>query len=205
VPITSTFFTTGNNLVIGNDLTRRALLCQLDAGVERPELRSFKSNVLEVIRVDRGKLVCAALTILRAWHLARTAIGVDPLGSFEDWSYRIRLPLLWLDQADPCDSLKVVRENDPSRSELNTVLMQWKEKLGLDKQHTVQQIIARAVVDPDFYGALMAVAAPRQGTGISNDRLGRYLARNNGKIVGRLKLAKVGNVHGYLLWSVIEI
>src|SRR5262245_29050594 len=45
-PITSSFFATGNNLIIGNDVTRRVLLCQLDAGVERPELRSFNSNVL---------------------------------------------------------------------------------------------------------------------------------------------------------------
>jgi hypothetical protein len=204
-PITSTFFATGNNLTIGNDLTRRTLLCQLDAEVERPELRSFRSNVVEVVHAERGRLVCAALTILRAWHVARMTIGVDPLGSFEDWSYRIRQPLLWLDQPDPCDSIEAVRENDPFRAELGTVLMQWKEKLGVGAKHTVQQVIARAVPDPDFYGALMMVAASKQGGGISNDRLGRYLGRNNGKIVGRLKLMKVGNVHGYLLWSVINV
>jgi hypothetical protein len=205
VPVTSTFFATGNNLVIGNDLTRRTLLCQLDAEVERPELRSFNSNVLEVARADRGKLVCAALTILRAWHVAGTAIGVDPLGSFEDWSFRIRQALLWLDQLDPCDSIESVRENDPFRAELGTVLMQWKEKLGLNKQHTVQQVIAYAVSDLDFYGALMAVAASRQGNSISNDRLGRYLARNNGKIIGRLKLKKAGSASGYSLWCVVKV
>src|SRR5262249_16325111 len=126
VPITSTFFATGNNLVIGNDLTRRTLLCRLDAGMEPPQTPSFTTNILEVARADRGKLVCAALTILRAWHVASTVIGVDPLGSFEDWSYRIRQPLLWLDQPDPCDSIEAVRENDPFRAELGTVLAQWK-------------------------------------------------------------------------------
>src|SRR5258708_3939837 len=163
VPVTSTFFATGNNLVIGNDLTRRTLLCQLDAEVERPELRSFKSNVLEVAHADRGKLVCAALTILRAWHVAGTAIGVDPLGSFEDWSFRIRQALLWLDQPDPCDSIESVRENDPFRAGLGTVLMQWKERLGLDKRHTVQQVIAYAMSALDFYSALIAVAPAHPG------------------------------------------
>jgi hypothetical protein len=204
-PITSSFFATGNNLIIGNDIIRRVLLCQLDAEVERPELRSFNSNIFEVIHADRGKLVCAALTILRAWHVARTIIGVNPLGSFEEWSFRIRQALLWLDQPDVVDSQEDVRANDPGRSELYTVLMQWKEKLGLKGAHTIRQVVARAIPDPDFFNALMTVAAANQGGGISNDRLGRYLARNSGKIVGRLKLTKVGNVHGYLLWSVINV
>jgi Bifunctional DNA primase/polymerase, N-terminal len=116
VPITATFFATGNNLVIASDLTRRTLLCQLDAGMERPELRSFKRNVLETARAERGPLVAAALTVLRAWHLARTAIGIEPLGSFEEWSFRIRQPLMWLDRIDPCESITTVRESDPSRS-----------------------------------------------------------------------------------------
>jgi hypothetical protein len=120
VPINSAFFATGNNLEIGNDLTRRTLLCQLDAGMERPELRSFKSNVLEAARTDRGRLVAAVLTILRAWHLARTTIGVEPLGSFEDWSSRIRSPILWLGREDPCDSISTVRESNPYRSVFQT-------------------------------------------------------------------------------------
>ena len=106
VPITSTFFANGNNLEISNDLTRRTLLCQMDAGVERPELRRFKSNVLEVARDKRGALVAAILTILRAWHHGANAIGVEPLGSFEDWSFRIRSPILWLDYEDPCASYR---------------------------------------------------------------------------------------------------
>ena len=106
---------------------------------------------------------------------------------------------------DVVDSQEDVRANDPGRSELYTVLMQWKEKLGLKGAHTIRQVVARAIPDPDFFNALMTVAAANQGGGISNDRLGRYLARNSGKIVGRLKLTKVGNVHGYLLWSVINV
>jgi putative DNA primase/helicase len=41
-------FATGNNLRIGNDLTRRTLMCHLDAKVERPELRVFDRNFLEI-------------------------------------------------------------------------------------------------------------------------------------------------------------
>ena len=47
------------------------------------------------------------------------------MGSFEEWSHRIRCPLLWLDRIDPCDSIKTIRENDPLRALLIAVLIQW--------------------------------------------------------------------------------
>jgi hypothetical protein len=221
VPITALFTVNGNNLVIANDLTRRTLLCQLDADMERPETRKFQRRVDEVTRERRGELVAAALTILRGWHAAGTTIGVEPMGSFEEWSYRIRCPLLWLDRADPCDSIKTIRENDPLRSLLNAVLIQWKGTLGTADSFAVQQVIDRATQlaagqsgiagrppippAPDFYHALAAVAVARSGGTISNERLGRWLNNNNGKIVGKLKLVRVGNRNGYPLWQIISV
>jgi hypothetical protein len=220
VPITALFTVNGNNLVIANDLTRRTLLGQLDAGMERPEIRKFKRKVDEVARDQRGPLVAAGLTILRGWHAAQTTIGVEPMGSFEEWSYRIRCPLLWLDRADPCDSIKTIRENDPLRSLLVAVLIQWEQALGTADSFTVQQVIDKVVKlatgqlgvgnkppippDPDFYHALAAVALAAHGNSISNNRLGHWLNKNNGKIVGRLKLARVGMKDGYPLWQVIK-
>jgi putative DNA primase/helicase len=220
-PVTALFTVNGNNLVIANDLTRRTLLCQLDAGMERPETRKFKGKVDEIARDQRGKLVAAALTVLRGWHAAGTTIGIEPTGSFEEWSYRIRCPLLWLDRADPCDSIKTIRENDPLRALLNTILIQWKRALGTLNSFTVQQVIDEAVKratgqlgiagkppippDRDFYHALTAVAVAASGNSINNDRLGRWLNKNNGKIVGTLKLARVGIKDGYPLWQVIGI
>jgi hypothetical protein len=204
-PINATIFTTGNNLVIASDLTRRTLLCSLDADCEQPELRDFNVNVLDVIRSERGRLVAAVLTILRAWHLARTAIGVQPLGSFEDWSRRIREPLLWLDQSDPCESIKTVRESDPDRAALYAVLEQWKRVLGTQSAYSTQEIVNRAVVEPDFLAALAAVAATAKGGMlVSNERLGRWLRRVRGNIVNKLKLIDAGSRSGYPLWKLIE-
>ena len=190
--------------------------------MERPETRKFKRKVDEVAREHRGELVAAALTVLRGWQVAGgSLIGIEPMGSFEEWSHRIRCPLLWLDRDDPCDSIKTIRENDPLRSLLNAVLIQWKEALGTTDSFTVQQVIDKAVKlaagqlgiagkppippDPDFYHALTAVAAAASGNGISNDRLGRWLSKNNGKIVGKLKLVRVGMKTGYPLWQVISV
>ena len=94
-PITATVFATGNNLTIAGDLTRRALLGALDARCEHPERRSFEFDPIVVARTERGRLVVAALTVLRAWHVAGERIEPPPLGSFEEWSHRIRASLLW--------------------------------------------------------------------------------------------------------------
>src|SRR5258708_375004 len=123
--------------------------------------------------------------------------------------------------SDSCDSIKTIRENDPLRSLLNTVLIQWKAALGTAGSFTVQQVIDKAVElatgqlgiagkppilpAPDFYHALAAVAVAKGGSGISYDRLGRWFNKNNGKIVGKLKLTRTGMRTGYPLWQVIDV
>jgi putative DNA primase/helicase len=44
-PVNATLFATCNNLTIGGDAIRRSLLCSMDAGCERPELRVFNTNI----------------------------------------------------------------------------------------------------------------------------------------------------------------
>ena len=68
VSTAATVMATGNNLQIAGDLTRRALLCSLDARCEHPERRQFDWDATDVAKTKRGRLVSAALTILRAWH-----------------------------------------------------------------------------------------------------------------------------------------
>jgi hypothetical protein len=121
----STIFATGNNLIIADDLTDRSLLCSLDAGVERPGLRKFS---VEETRTRRGELVVAALTVLRAWHVARTAgerVNIASFGGFDDWSQRVREPLIWLGETDPYDTVDKTRGNDPAREALTAVLLLW--------------------------------------------------------------------------------
>ena len=194
-------FATGNNLVIADDLTRRTLRCALDAKCERPELRKFEGSIMETTRANRASLVTAALTVLRAWHVAGEDSNRPPLGSFETWSRRIRDPLIWLGCADPCDSMEQVRDHDPRRAALIAVVTQWRMRLGVDQQHTVQDVIACAINAPDFHAALMAVARSRTGSTVSNDRLGRWLSRVAGKIVANLKLVRSGLRDGYPLWT----
>jgi hypothetical protein len=202
-PITATVFTTGNNLTIAGDLTRRALLCSLDARCEHPERRSFEFDPIALAKADRGRLVVAALTVLRAWHVAGEGIEPPPLGSFEEWSHRIRAPLLWLGQADPCDTTIRVQENDPRRDLLATVIAQWRQHLTAGREYTVQQLINHAINVNDLYVALLNVAG--RGNVVSNDRLGRWLKRNEGRPVNGSMLVRMGMKNGYQLWSLGSI
>jgi putative DNA primase/helicase len=191
------------------DLTRRCLLSSLDAKVERPELREFSGDAIEdVVRRRRGELVVAGLTILRAWQLAQAAgerVRVPPFGGFDDWSQWVREPLIWLGEADPCETVDKARENDPQRDLLMAVILQWKENLNLNIRYTVQEVIARAVNTPSFHAALVAVAAAGSGGMIvSNERLGRWLKRVEGKIVGGFSLVRDGIAHGYRQWKLIQ-
>src|SRR5262249_55296055 len=59
----STIFATGNNISIADDLGRRTLLAQMDAGIERPWTRTFERSPIAEIAQDRGRYIAAALTI----------------------------------------------------------------------------------------------------------------------------------------------
>jgi putative DNA primase/helicase len=196
----ATVMATGNHLQITGDLTRRALLCSLDARCEHPERRHFDWDAKDVAKAQRGRLVSAALTILRAWHSAGMRIDRSPLGGFEEWSQRIRAPLLWLGCSDPCDTTLKLKTQDAQVMQLVAVMVCWKEHIGLNAPMNIQGIINKALVAPDLHNALMTVAEARSRQVISTERLGRWLRKVDGRIVSGNALRQAGTVHGYQTW-----
>ena len=197
----SAMFATGNNLTFSGDVIYRALMCSMDANTEHPGLRPFESDVIAEAQARRVELVVAALTILRAWHIAGARpASPPPFGGFEDWSFRIREPLIWLGRADPCETCAEIQGSDPHRAELLAVIEQWKRLLVLDQGYTVQQIISQALVDTDFHNALLAVATSRSSAAVNGTRLGIWLNRIKGKIVGGLRVIQCGYAQGCQLW-----
>jgi len=202
VPISALFTATGNNLTIEGDLTRRALLCELDAGVACPELREFDFNPKTVFRQRRGELVAAGLTVLRAGRVAKPKPISAPLGGFEMWSTWVRDTLRWLDRADPCRSMDRLRENDPLREAHTAVVIAWRDALGIGSKVQVPQIIERANLIQELRNALLVVAEERTRPGfISAKRLGWWLGKMDGKISHGLRLVRAGTTCGYALWS----
>ncbi|MDI3308525.1 MAG: hypothetical protein QJR07_15645 [Acetobacteraceae bacterium] len=208
---------TGNNLALIGDMTRRALLCRLDPKCERPELRRFSRNPVEAVKADRGRYVAAALTVLRAFHVAGRPKQSDPLGSFEAWSRWVRDALLWLDEADPVQTMEEARALDPKLDALNAVVAQWRQVIGTERV-SVRDIIDRATqthtpegkpfgpppkpefTHPDFREALLTVAG--EGGAINSRRLGKWLLAHQDRVVSGCRIVRRGLSGGILMWQV---
>jgi len=217
IPGSATMLATGNSLVIAGDMTRRALVCNLDAGVERPELREFNFNPVEMAKRGRAGYLVDALTILRAFHVAGSPGQAKPLGSFETWSDRVRGALLWLGMADPCATMERTRKSDPKLSSLREVLHGLHKAFG-NSRVRVREIINEATTQagsfvpgssstpkeykhPDLREALLSVAG--EGGAINSRRLGKWLSANLGRPVDGLRLMEAGDDRdGVKLWMV---
>ena len=212
VPASALITATGNNLTIGSDISRRVLLCAIDAGVERPEKRKFKVKIKKLFRQRRGELVGALLTVLRAARLAQAEIvrlELDPLGGFEDWCEWVRDPLVWLGREDPCASMDTSYESNVDREALRTVLFAWCDHVNLAADTSAQQVIDQAdqmgalgtYRFPALREALLLVAEERGRPGhLSAKRLGWWLRKINGRPVDGLRLVKVRGLSGQTRW-----
>ena len=84
----ATWFATGNNPNLDDEITRRSLPIWLDAGVEHPhEQDHFRHPDLKAwARENRRLLICAALTIIQYWYQAGKPLSTKAFGSFEAWT-----------------------------------------------------------------------------------------------------------------------
>jgi hypothetical protein len=200
LPTTTCVFATGNNLTIEGDLTRRTLLCSIDTGQDRPELTKFESNPVEDAIANRATYVADGLTILRAYYNAGLPNRPSPLGSFEQWSDLVRGAIIWLGLADPCDTMDRIRHNDPSRSLLRTLLMQWGESTIATTTVTASQLIKAAceATSGDFFVSLREIAP--DGQGISAVCLGKWLGRFKDRWIDGMRIVEAGERSGSKLW-----
>lgn len=104
LPNVTTWLANGINIEPVRDTVRRVLLCRLEVLTEDPAGRTgFKQPLLlEYAQTQRAELLGAALTILRAFHVAgRPAQRLTPWNSFPAWSALIREALVWAGCDDP--------------------------------------------------------------------------------------------------------
>ncbi len=121
---------TGNGLSIGEDLCRRFMNTEVDAGCENPELREFEPGFRESVLAARPELLAAALTIWR-WGRQQHSLKVGlPLGGFEKWSRWCRDPLLTLGCQDPVKQIYRVKERDLGRMDIDALYEQWEKDHG---------------------------------------------------------------------------
>lgn len=139
-PLHITWFATGNNVQLGADTARRVCHVRIERPEERPELKSdfARPDLLAYVREHRGRLLGAALTILRGWHVAGRPRSLTAWGSYQGWSSVVRAAVVWAGLPDPTDTrvalqtaadrdaaamavvLERIRHHDPDRRGLTS-------------------------------------------------------------------------------------
>ena len=194
-------FATGNNVAFKGDMVRRGLVCNLEALVERPELREFKKDALDHAASHRGTYVAAVLTIIRAYLAAGAPRVCGPFGSYAAWSQMVRSPLVWLGEPDPIASMDAAREEDEELSSIREYFDLWESySLDVGVDHTSSRVIEAACMRMDSGGLLdlnprtfeqflLRVAADRDGK-ISAQRLGWWMRKISGRVVAGRRLVR---------------
>jgi putative DNA primase/helicase len=208
VPNTAMFYATGNNLTLTGDLVRRVVVCRLDPQCERPETRTFERDPRALAQANRAAYVAAGLTILRAHLCDNRPVSVTPIGSYVEWSRRVREALVWMGRPDPGETMMSARAEDPVTSMLAAMLGAWIEVIGEDKPITVQALVEMAdrvdlggaAAYPNLREVMLAVAA--DGKAINVRRLGKWLGKMESRVVDRHRIVKAGTSHKVALWAV---
>ena len=185
-------------------MTRRAIVCSLDAGVERPELRDFPFDPIDRVLAHRGTYVAAAITIARAYRIAGRPNVCPSIGSYGEWTDAVRAPLIWLGEADPVESMDALREENPELAPIRELFAHWLDAMPVHAHHAAAQIIDVACKPdrnggfehPEFRDLILRIAGDRGQP--SSKSFGRWLTKINGRVVDNKRLimnsdAKRGN------------
>ncbi len=170
VALRTVWIATGNNVGFSRTLGRRAVPIDLDAKVETPEDRTgFKiDDLLGFVRIERQRLVTAALTILRGFHVAgRPRHKAPRIGSFEAWDDLIRSAVIWAGEPDPAQAddptrgrgrLRALADDDVA--DVSVLLGDLRRAFG-DKSWTAKDVWSRRDGDPNLRAAVDLAAASR--------------------------------------------
>lgn len=204
VPNTATILATGNNLVFAGDVTRRAVVCRIDARMERPDERQFDFDPTVVAREHRPELVVAALTAIRAYAMAGRPCPLPVMGSFESWNL-VRETLVWLGHADPAETRSLVYDSDTRRDTLADMLRLWYACFG-EEPLSLSAVGAACEKNThdETHRMLHAALIDMTPSNMWNTRsVGKALRRCRDRIVGGLMLRRAGEGSQGAKWCVV--
>lgn len=198
------FLSSGNNVGPVRDMARRAITIELDPQVETPATRQFNGDPLAKVRAERARFVSLALTVIRAWIAAgRPSTNCKPLASFSQWSEWVRQPLLWLGLADPAARVFEQLAQDPDRETLGRLLQAWRDSFGTTPTR-IREAVATAETGcsdnaKTLRECLLEVAEERGE--INRRRLGRWIARHQGRIVDGQRFERAAGTTSAERWA----
>jgi hypothetical protein len=117
---------TGNGLALSEDMARRFLTVELDAGMEDPEARDFRADFLAETMAARVTLLRDVLTIWRWGRQAGDALPAGrAMGSFPGWARWCRDLLVDLGCKDPAVRVADAKAKDPRRQAVAEIFTAW--------------------------------------------------------------------------------
>lgn len=210
-PLHVAWYATGNNVQLHADTARRCSHVRLETDNERPELRADvrHADLRRHVRENRGPLLSAALTILRAWCTAgKPRHNLTPWGSFEGWSNVVREAVVFAGMPDP-GMTRLALQTACDRDALTmTAMIDALERMDPTHQGKTTSEIIEAARYPDqpipaeWYQDLRSAVEELCGK-LDSRSLGykfRHFARRN--FSGRM-IDKTGIAHGSgIRWAV---
>ncbi len=194
---------TGNNLVLAGDVSRRAVICRLDAKVERPDMVPHSFDPRQEARAKRPELVAAGLTVLLGYIAAGKPNPPAEWGGFETWNL-VRGALVWLGYPDPATTRDRLFADDPKKGALVDLLRLWREAHGGDEKR-LNEIRIEGEAD-DVAGPAAALVAEliamTRHRDFNSRSVGRHLQQHVDRIAGGLVLLSRTDSSGTRLYWV---
>jgi hypothetical protein len=222
MPMTVTFYATGNNVEPQGDTIRRICHIRLSTTLERPENRDPSTfahpSLLQWTAENRPRLVRAALSILRAYFVAGCPEQPVAWGSFEGWARIVAGAIVWCSLPDPCRTREVLDTSAGSvLSKLGSLMLQWEAALGSEGR-TARQVLGLIAAEDRLLAQSGALDADEQYRGLreaivelcpgqggrlpSAGSLGKSLARYRDRVVGDRRFRSQADRRDVLVWRV---
>lgn len=222
LPWTAIIFASGNNVDCRGDMLPRVLSPRLETPLDNPEQRSDLtiSDLRAWTKKNRGDLVRAALTILRAYCVAGGPDqNLPKWGGFESWTRFVPQAIAWVGAPDPMGARRGLEgDDDPEKQGALALVTGWaalcaslgKATTGLTAREAIAHLYPGRDSPPDplndpLREAIEVVTDAKPGAPPSVAKLGYAIRRLKGKPIGRRRLLADGTVGGAHRWRVVQV
>lgn len=207
----ATWVVTGNNVETDGEIARRTVLVQLDARCSRPHERAhqFKHEELkEWVVENRGRLVAALFTLIRAWYAAgKPAAKTPKMGSFETWVKTVGSILAHVGINGFHENREILlAKSDAESTQWEGFLYRWLELYG-DQPKTVSQMKHDLTTAYGFEDVVPDdVSRAIVGTNVNPNKVGKAFRSKLGTRFGNegVRLVSAGTSHKVALWTVAK-
>jgi hypothetical protein len=188
LPLSVVWLASGNNVAFKGDVLRRILHCRLEPSDENPEERDpstfqIKEPLDRHVLRRRAELVAAALTIVRAYHIAGRPAQKLPSIDFRSWSDLVRNAVFWATGADPCATRKALVATDTASADRAALVDGWAELPGADKGLTTAEALKKLDENQALYAALRSALTTRKGELMTARSIGMRLNAIRGRVI----------------------